>query len=195
MISEECNDNWVDMAMADETIVANLLLSLNNNNNNNENNDSPSLQNLHWTVRKRRTTWHTPNTAAAKKTESAARASPTTPLSWSAATSASGAADGSEDSSRPTNKPVVALDASRSKVQFHFFLLFIYFWANPSIFHANPLFFVIIICPVRFSAVRFFFFFFSGYHLTACLTHYRVSRVTNTQSETLFSGFFCVCGA
>ncbi|XP_061340096.1 uncharacterized protein LOC133286667 [Gastrolobium bilobum] len=100
------HDHWVKMAMVDDSLVANLLLRLHQPN---KPTASPSL-NVHWTVRQRRSRRRS---LADKKTESA-RASPTTPLSWSAATSASADArdGGFEDSSRPT-KPV---DSSRSKV-------------------------------------------------------------------------------
>ncbi|XP_004515540.1 uncharacterized protein [Cicer arietinum] len=114
------NDNWVETAMADNAIVASFLLTLNKPYSSSSYSSlcSSSLSppfNLHWTVRQRRTKWHT-SAANNKKTEPT-RASPTTPLSWSAATTASGAtattaADGHEESSRFT-KPV---HTSRSKV-------------------------------------------------------------------------------
>ncbi|KAJ1429169.1 hypothetical protein SESBI_08525 [Sesbania bispinosa] len=88
------------MAMADDTLVADLLLSLK------QPKKTPCL-NIQWTVRQRRTRWPSP---AHKKPE-LARASPTTPLSWSASAGAA-ATDGYEESSRPT-KP---FHHSRSKV-------------------------------------------------------------------------------
>ncbi|KAK7349118.1 hypothetical protein VNO77_06222 [Canavalia gladiata] len=90
---DDRDDQWVTMAMADDTLVADLLLLLR----------KPSLP-LQWTVRQRRSRWNE------KKTEST-RASPTTPLSWTAATSI----DGYEGSTRPTR----ALDASGSKAVDH----------------------------------------------------------------------------
>lgn len=67
---------------------------------------------LGWTVRQRRSR-SAPKHGDGKKKPEAARASPTTPLSWSGGTSVSGGVlDGSEESSRPV-KPT---DGSRSKV-------------------------------------------------------------------------------
>ncbi|KAI5392399.1 uncharacterized protein LOC127105376 [Lathyrus oleraceus] len=100
------DDNWVETAMADVNLVANFLLTMKKTSSPPSSSLSPPL-NLHWTVRQRRSKSRTRK----MKTDST-RASPTTPLSWSAATSASGA-DGNEESSRLT-KPV---HTSRSKVE------------------------------------------------------------------------------
>ncbi|ESW22787.1 hypothetical protein PHAVU_005G181100 [Phaseolus vulgaris] len=102
------DDDWVNLAVADDSLVVNLLLRLHHP-------PPPPLPplsvHLHWTVRQRRSRSvrrHAPH----KKPEST-RASPTTPLSWSGATSASGGnLDGYEESSRPTSLP----QTSRSKV-------------------------------------------------------------------------------
>lgn len=103
------DDDWVNLAVADDSLVVNLLLRLHHP-------PPPPPQplslHLHWTVRQRRSRSvrrHAPH----KKPEST-RASPTTPLSWSGATSASGGnLDGYEESSRPTSLP----QTSRSKVR------------------------------------------------------------------------------
>ncbi|XP_052174487.1 uncharacterized protein LOC127789592 [Diospyros lotus] len=110
------DDDWVKAAMTEDSLVADLLMSLRHaplrpphkSSHSHPPLPPPALP-LDWTVRQRRsrTTLH-----ASKKP--APRSSPTTPLSWSGATSASGgAADGFEESSRPAPSPV---DAARSKV-------------------------------------------------------------------------------
>ena len=111
-------EEWVKEAMTDVMLVAEVLLSLvqaesppppPEQSSKNNSTSSPALQ-LEWSVRQRRS-----KQALRKKGESA-RASPTTPLSWSGGTSVSGGggADGSEESSRPPSKPV---DNARSKVR------------------------------------------------------------------------------
>lgn len=110
-MSEE--DEWVRVAMSDDTLVVQLLLKLNQQ----EPPPQPLQPSLKWTVRQRRSKQVAPRKKAAELT----RASPTTPLSWSGATSASGgAADGFEESSLPPKR----IDVSRSKVC----LLFSWFW-------------------------------------------------------------------
>ncbi|TKY48030.1 hypothetical protein E2542_SST25444 [Spatholobus suberectus] len=103
-----CDDEWVKVAMADDSLVVDLLLRLHGP-------PPPPCLHLHWTVRQRRSKSvprHAATTAAHNKADST-RASPTTPLSWSGATSASGGAlDGYEESSCPTKPP----QTSRSKV-------------------------------------------------------------------------------
>ncbi|KAL4626612.1 hypothetical protein ACB092_05G109700 [Castanea dentata] len=105
------DDEWVKEAMTDDTVVVGLLLRLF---------EAPqpkpveAVLRLGWTVRQRRSKSaprHGDSTT--KKKAEPARASPTTPLSWSGATSASGGAlDGFEESSR-LSKPT---ESSRSKV-------------------------------------------------------------------------------
>ncbi|OMO97694.1 hypothetical protein CCACVL1_04487, partial [Corchorus capsularis] len=101
--------------MTDTILVAEVLLSLVQARcppppepSSKTNSGSPALQ-LEWSVRQRR------SKQALRKKGEPARASPTTPLSWSGGTSVSGGgggADGSEESSRPPLKP---LDNARSK--------------------------------------------------------------------------------
>ncbi|RYR50797.1 hypothetical protein Ahy_A07g037414 [Arachis hypogaea] len=101
-----CHDNWVKIAMADDSLVVDLLLRLHQAR---QPPPPPSL-NLQWSVRQRRSKC-VPRHNKAETT----RASPTTPLSWSATTSASGGGatlDSYEESSRPTKH----LHTSRSKV-------------------------------------------------------------------------------
>ncbi|QCE08841.1 uncharacterized protein LOC114186311 [Vigna unguiculata] len=105
------DDDWVNLAVADDSLVVNLLLRLRR---------TPPLPppppslHLHWTVRQRRSRSARRHAAAAShKKQDSTRASPTTPLSWSGATSASGGnLDGYEESSRLTTLP----QTSRSKV-------------------------------------------------------------------------------
>ncbi|KAG2370980.1 uncharacterized protein HKW66_Vig0211540 [Vigna angularis] len=105
------DDDWVNLAVADDSLVVNLLLRLHHT--------PPPLPppplslHLHWTVRQRRSRSVRRHAAAAShKKQDSTRASPTTPLSWSGATSASGGnLDGYEESSRPTSLP----QTSRSK--------------------------------------------------------------------------------
>ncbi|KAL8502024.1 hypothetical protein ACS0TY_021234 [Phlomoides rotata] len=95
-------DEWVKIAMTDDTVVAELLVRLRSAA------PPPPLKRpslpLEWSVRQRRSKPVFANTNAKKQPQSQ-RASPTTPLSWSGATSASGGsggagAGGSEESSR-----------------------------------------------------------------------------------------------
>ena len=107
------DDEWVKEAMTDDTVVVDLLLRLF------QAQPPPpkpvqAVLRLGWTVRQRRSKSaprHGDSTT--KKKAEPARASPTTPLSWSGGTSASGGAlDGFEESSR-LSKPT---ESSRSKV-------------------------------------------------------------------------------
>ncbi|KAJ9559711.1 hypothetical protein OSB04_004871 [Centaurea solstitialis] len=115
-MSDYYDDNWLKSAMDDDDLVAHVLLTLR----------QPEMK-LRWTVRQPRSrppqqaaasaSLPSSSAAAAKKSSAAtARASPTTPLSWSGATSVSGGGgggDGNEESSRLVpNRP----DVSRSKV-------------------------------------------------------------------------------
>ncbi|ONI16377.1 hypothetical protein PRUPE_3G095200 [Prunus persica] len=118
------DDGWVNLAMNDEAAVVDVLLLLRHAEPPRPSKTSRDLPSLRWSVRQRRSKnvprhHHASDLVVVegkdkKKGESsAARASPTTPLSWSGATSVSGGAlDGSEESSRPP-KPT---DAARSKV-------------------------------------------------------------------------------
>ncbi|CAN4086438.1 unnamed protein product [Withania somnifera] len=104
-------EEWINAAIMDDTVVAELLLRLN------KVNPSPSKCKktglpLEWTLRQRRSR---PVSVNAKK--QAPRASPTTPLSWSGATSVScgGVVDGGyEHSSEPP--PSKTTCTTRSKV-------------------------------------------------------------------------------
>jgi len=90
------HDHWVSMAIADDTVVAHQLLLLRNHHHSSVN---------PWACRQRRTT---------RFPVSAALASPTTPLTWTSATSL----DGFEGSTRPT----APMPSSESKVHLHFLL-------------------------------------------------------------------------
>ncbi|KAL8252250.1 hypothetical protein R6Q59_035943 [Mikania micrantha] len=96
--------NWVKSAMNDTELVANVLLQLRQAFPSEHLNPPPKT----WTIRQRRS--RPPPPAAGKKSP-VPRASPTTPLSWSGATSVSGGGD--EESSRPVHH---GSDVSRSKV-------------------------------------------------------------------------------
>ncbi|XP_034209935.1 uncharacterized protein LOC117623166 isoform X2 [Prunus dulcis] len=118
------DDGWVNLAMNDEAAVVDVLLLLRHAEPPRPSKTSRDLPSLRWSVRQRRSKnvprhHHASDLVVVegkdkKKGESSeARASPTTPLSWSGATSVSGGAlDGSEESSRAP-KPT---DAARSKV-------------------------------------------------------------------------------
>ncbi|GFZ17226.1 hypothetical protein Acr_26g0004960 [Actinidia rufa] len=98
------DEDWVRAAMEDDSVVAELLMRLRRAAPPKRESRSPALP-LEWSVRQRRSK---PTLHAAKKKEKPT-VSPTTPLSWSGATSVSGA----EESSRP---PPKRPGASRSKV-------------------------------------------------------------------------------
>ncbi|XP_041018662.1 uncharacterized protein LOC121260730 [Juglans microcarpa x Juglans regia] len=108
------DEEWAKDAMTDDSLVAYVLLRLNQ--------EQPPTQlppprgppalHLDWTVRQRRSK-SVPRTGDGKKKAELARASPTTPLSWSGATSVSGGGlEGFEESSRSVKRTGV----SRSKV-------------------------------------------------------------------------------
>ncbi|KAK7270636.1 hypothetical protein RJT34_25942 [Clitoria ternatea] len=105
-----CDDDWVKVAMVDDSLVVDLLLRLHR-----PPPPPPPSLNLRWTVRQRRSRSLQRHATAHHKPEST-RASPTTPLSWSGATSVSGGGpvDGYEESSRPAK--VAVTETSRSKV-------------------------------------------------------------------------------
>jgi hypothetical protein len=149
------DDNWVETAMVDDSIVATFLLTLNKKTSSPDSSSSSTLYppfNVHWTVRQRRSKLR--SHTAKIKTESR-RASPTTPLSWSAATSGSGAAaattDGNEESSR-FNKSV---HTSRSKVRFRFRFCF-HFFNSGLIFPGSGFFFLIFSSGFYLLLLRFF---------------------------------------
>ncbi|KAL0425136.1 UNVERIFIED_CONTAM: hypothetical protein Sradi_1048400 [Sesamum radiatum] len=110
------DQEWVKAALMDDTMVVELLVRLHAA-------APPPLKPaalpLEWSVRQRRSK---PVSVANPKKQQSQRASPTTPLSWSGATSLSGgsggsggaAAGGSEESSRPPIQKLSA--ATRSKV-------------------------------------------------------------------------------
>ncbi|KAI3670456.1 hypothetical protein L1987_87791 [Smallanthus sonchifolius] len=95
------HDNWIKSAMDDTDLVVHVLFKLRHA-------SPPPPPPKSWTIRQRRSR---PSPPAAGKKSPAARASPTTPLSWSGATSASGG--GVEESSRPVHD---GADMSGSKV-------------------------------------------------------------------------------
>ncbi|VFQ87288.1 unnamed protein product [Cuscuta campestris] len=100
-------EDWVGAAMADDSMVVELLLGLSRRNGNR----SPILP-LKWRARQRRS-----KPAASKN--AAARASPNTPLSWSGGTTGSGGGcDGAneESSSRPPPSAPELDRVARSKV-------------------------------------------------------------------------------
>ncbi|KAM0957054.1 hypothetical protein ACFX2I_025184 [Malus domestica] len=120
---DDSDGGWVNLAMNDEAAVVDLLLRLKHSAPPPPSKRSSihSFPTLRWCVRQRRSRnvprrHHADDVDAedrksTKGESSGARASPTTPLSWSGATSAGGV-DGSEESSKLL-KPT---DAARSKV-------------------------------------------------------------------------------
>lgn len=111
MVDEE----WTKDAMNDDSVAALMLLRLKQTRTRSPLPPPPAptkpALHLDWTVRQRRSK-SAPRHGDGKRKAEPARASPTTPLSWSGATSASGGAlDGFEESSQP-DKPT---DGSRSK--------------------------------------------------------------------------------
>ncbi|XAR67837.1 hypothetical protein NMG60_11002761 [Bertholletia excelsa] len=104
-----CDDDWVSAAMTDNSVVVELLLRLHHASPPPAKTETNPPFPLEWSVRQRRSK---PMLLANKKPTP--RASPTTPLSWSGATSVSGSpiTDGFEESSRPPH----TRKESRSKV-------------------------------------------------------------------------------
>ncbi|KAL3736869.1 hypothetical protein ACJRO7_025753 [Eucalyptus globulus] len=102
--ADDAHPGWVDLAMTDASLVAELLVRLGHAQPPPPR-ASPPLK-LAWSVRQRRTRQPPRNPAEKKEQEEEekkekgprSRASPTTPLSWSGATSSGGGADGSEES-------------------------------------------------------------------------------------------------
>ncbi|KAJ8536191.1 hypothetical protein K7X08_034592 [Anisodus acutangulus] len=112
-------EEWLKAAIMDDTMVAELLLRLNQVNPLSKSKSKKTGLPLEWTVRQRRSR---PVSVNAKKP--APRASPTTPLYWSGATSVSCGGDGGsgggvdggcEESSGPTT-PSKTPSSTRSKV-------------------------------------------------------------------------------
>lgn len=106
-------EDWLEAAITDDSLVVELLMRLN------QSNASPQPKKttaaLNWSVRQRRSKPIPKLVDSSTKNGELTRASPTTPLSWSGATSisaGSGASEGSEESSRPPKFP----DDGRSKV-------------------------------------------------------------------------------
>ncbi|GFS42607.1 hypothetical protein Acr_00g0080850 [Actinidia rufa] len=97
-------DEWVTTALADDAVVAELLLRMK------QSSDSSASQHLKpppaWGHRQRRSK---PQATTSRKERESMRFSPTTPLSWS---SGGGASDGSDESCRPSDRSSV----SRSKL-------------------------------------------------------------------------------
>ncbi|PSS11193.1 hypothetical protein CEY00_Acc15466 [Actinidia chinensis var. chinensis] len=96
-------DEWVTTALADDAVVAELLLRMK------QSSDSSASQHLKpppaWGHRQPRSK---PQATTSRKEQESMRFSPTTPLSWS---SGGGASDGSDESCRPSDRSSV----SRSK--------------------------------------------------------------------------------
>ncbi|XP_075505162.1 uncharacterized protein LOC142542420 [Primulina tabacum] len=100
------DDEWVKAAMNDDTMVVELLVRLNHASLTPSSNLKPAAFPIEWTVRQRRSK---PVSVTNTSKKQAPRASPTTPLSWSGATSYSGGCGGGgcgatslEESSRPS---------------------------------------------------------------------------------------------
>ncbi|XP_073056318.1 uncharacterized protein [Primulina eburnea] len=104
------DDDWVKAAMTDETMVVELLVRLHHASSTPIRHLKPAEFPLEWTVRQRRSK---PVSVSSSSKKQAPRASPTTPLSWSGATSYSGGCGGGgggatslegclEESSRPS---------------------------------------------------------------------------------------------
>ncbi|KAG2723214.1 hypothetical protein I3760_02G160100 [Carya illinoinensis] len=105
-------DEWVENAMTNDSLVAHLLLRLKLPRRPPRVPDRPPL-NIDWMVRQRRSKSVPTQEEDCNNKTATERASPTTPLSWSGATCASGGApDGFEESSRPAK----TTNGSRSKV-------------------------------------------------------------------------------
>ncbi|XP_048323535.1 uncharacterized protein LOC107407881 isoform X3 [Ziziphus jujuba] len=103
------DEDWVKVAMNDNAMVVDLLLQLSKAALPQP--PTSSFPKLAWSVRQRRSKHVLRHQVDMKKKGEPLRASPTTPLSWSGATSVScgGALDGFEESSKPKN-------SARSKV-------------------------------------------------------------------------------
>lgn len=113
--SASASEDWVKIAMADDSLVVDVLLRIRKAEQHlhqlpklpKRSSMSPALK-LEWSGRQRRSKTTTRLHEKEKNKDEKTRASPTTPLSWSGATSLSGGFDGLDES---TSKPPV-----RSKV-------------------------------------------------------------------------------
>ncbi|KAF3450935.1 hypothetical protein FNV43_RR07024 [Rhamnella rubrinervis] len=115
---DRTDEEWLKAAMTDDAVVVDLLLHLSKAAPPPSKLSSSAFQ-LAWSVRQRRSKHvmrHHQDEVDVRKGE-AARASPTTPLTWSGATSASGGAlDGFEESSKPARSKIgVRRETSSSK--------------------------------------------------------------------------------
>jgi hypothetical protein len=128
-------DEWVQVAMTDDSLVVELLLKLNQPEPfpapRRRRHFPPDLVkegavlalSVDWSVRQRRSSSkHVLMTRRKKGSDSSAHASPTTPLSFSCATSVSGGGDGFDEAT--TSLPSKLFATSRSKVCLAFFLSF-----------------------------------------------------------------------
>ncbi|KAK9282184.1 hypothetical protein L1049_005096 [Liquidambar formosana] len=113
------DDEWVKEAMTDDVTVVELLMRLNQEElppphppPHPAKRSAPALP-LDWSVRQRRTK-QAPRLV--KKNGESTRASPTTPLSWSGATSVSGGGGGGADGFEESSRPAKRSDGARSKV-------------------------------------------------------------------------------
>ncbi|XP_028766436.1 uncharacterized protein LOC114724286 [Neltuma alba] len=113
-----CDEDWIDVAMSDDSVVVELLLRLHHATPPQPppTRKQPPCLHVDWTVRQRRSR-SVPRHRGSEGKEEQTTASPTTPLSWSCATSAScgggggDAVDGCEESSRA----IKLVESSRSK--------------------------------------------------------------------------------
>ena len=104
---DKTDEEWLKAAMTDDAVVVDLLLHLSKAAPPPSKLSSPAFR-LAWSVRQRRSkhVMRHQDQVDVKKGEPT-RASPTTPLSWSGATSASGGVlDGFEESSKPARSKV-----------------------------------------------------------------------------------------
>lgn len=128
-------DEWVQEAMSDDSLVVELLLKLNQPEPlpapRRRRRFPPGLAkegtvlalSVDWSVRQRRSSSkHVMMTRRKKGSDSSAHASPSTPFSFSCATSVSGGGDGFDEAT--TSLPSKSIATSRSKVCLAFFLSF-----------------------------------------------------------------------
>ncbi|XP_054795029.1 uncharacterized protein LOC129300478 [Prosopis cineraria] len=116
-----CDEDWINVAMSDDSVVVEILLRLHQDTPPppppppSLTKKQPPCLRVDWTVRQRRSR-SVPRHRGSEGKDEPTRASPTTPLSWSCATSASfggggGAVDGCEESSCPIKR----VESSRSE--------------------------------------------------------------------------------